>query len=67
MEFFPKFLMVNLEWIPMEYMDQIFELLVTRYSANEELATLSKLSLEAGINIIKKYGPANWDKMLKIL
>jgi hypothetical protein len=56
-----------MEYIQDAFMESIFELLITKFTANEELATLTKLSLDAGIAIIKKYGPNGWELLLKIL
>ena len=35
----------------------IFELLIMKYTAIEEYVTLSRLSVDIGILIIKKYAP----------
>lgn len=67
LEFFANFLTINLDYIPRDYFEPIFELLITRYTTNEELVTLMKVSLEAGISIIKKYGKDEWELLLKIL
>lgn len=55
LEFLPYFLSLNLDIIPEKFLHKIFEILVLKYTANEEYATLSRLSVDIGIDIIKKY------------
>jgi|JI61114C2RNA_FD_contig_111_63713_length_6981_multi_3_in_0_out_0_7 hypothetical protein len=67
LEFFANFLTINLDFVPREFFEPVFELLITRYTTNEELVTLMKVSLDAGISILKKYGKDEWELLLKIL
>ena len=39
-------------------------MLVLKFTSNELYATLSKLSVEIGIDIIKKYAPTHGEKLL---
>ena len=57
LEFFPYFLTLNIDFIEEQFLKPIFDLLVMHYSSNPHHMTLSKLSIEVGIEIIKKYAP----------
>ena len=64
LEFLPEFLSLNVDKFPDKYLHRIFEILVLRYTANEDYATLSKMSVDVGITIIKKYAPTHGEKLL---
>lgn len=67
LEFLPYYLSLNIDNIPIDFLDKIFEILVLKYTANDEYATLSRMSLDIGIDIIKKYAPKHAEKLLKIM
>ena len=67
LEFFPYFLTLNIDYIQEEFLKPIFDLLVMHYSSNPHHATLSKQSLEIGIEVIKKYAPKHSAEILKVL
>lgn len=60
----PYFLSLNLEIIPEKYLHKVFEILVMKFTANEDFATLSKMSVDTGIDIIKQHANKSGEKML---
>ena len=49
LEFLPYFLSLNIDKFPDRYLHRIFEVLVLKYSSNEEYATICRLAVEIGI------------------
>lgn len=64
---FPYFLTINQDYINEALYRPIFELLVLKFTAKEDFGTLSKLSLEIGISIIKKRAAEHAEKLLLVL
>lgn len=64
---FPYFLGLNIDSIKESLFKPIFELLVTKFTAKGEYPTLSKLSLDVGIEIIKKNAQRHAPLLLQIL
>jgi len=64
LEFLPYFLSLNLEIIPEKFLDKIFEVFVLKYTANKDFASLSKMSVDTGIAIIKHHAHKHGEKML---
>lgn len=61
---------LNLQVITPALFGDIFELLVMKFTANESYVTLSKLSMEVGIQMIKYYAVKNIkyaEEILKVL
>lgn len=50
--------------IPEKFLDKIFEIFVLKYTANKDYATLSKMSVDTGIDIIKHHAHKSGEKML---
>lgn len=50
----PFFLTINVDHINEKLFKPVFEVLITKFSSKQEFATLNKLSVEVGIDIIKR-------------
>ena len=66
MEFFPLFLLANMDFIPVDKLESIFGLLVGHYTSDNEMEDLKRLSTEAGVNIINR-NPTQAANILRIL
>lgn len=67
LEFYPYFLMTNNEYIPADKLESIFEVLIKQYTSDDQMVSLNKRSMEAGIAIIKFYGKQHSEQLLVIL
>jgi hypothetical protein len=64
---FPFFLTINIDYINENLYKPIFELLILKFTAKENFGTLTKLSVEVGISIIKKNAHEHAEKLLLVL
>ena len=63
----PFFLTINVQYINEQLFKPVFEILITKYTSKAEFGTLTKLSVEIGIDIIKRNAKNHAEKLLLVL